>query len=164
MGAVSSPVVYSERLSPSVRTHLVSVLAGLGTALAVSLFGPVAAVVAGLAVTVGISGLLIATAPVVRVTEGGDPADGGAPDARRLHAGGAVVPVDALGEAQVLDADGLREAIGPGADVRDHVCHRSWVRGGVRVAVVDPRDPTPSWVVCTRRPTQLIAALGRRGG
>jgi hypothetical protein len=29
----------------------------------------------------------------------------------------------------------------------------------VRIEVVDPDDPTPYWVISTRRPEDLIAAL-----
>src|SRR5690606_41628631 len=80
-----------------------------------------------------------------------------------LHAGWANNRGSHLGEPVFLDVDGLRAAMGPEADARAFVCHRPWVRQGVRVAVVDPRDPAPYWLVASRRPAELAAALRRAG-
>ncbi|MPV38568.1 DUF3093 domain-containing protein [Georgenia subflava] len=154
--------LFEERLSPSPAVHLLSLLVGGGAALAASAWGVVPAVVAGVLGVVGTSVLLVLSSPVVRVVAGGDPADGGDPRSVRLHAGRAVIPVEALGPAEILDADGVRRVMGVDADLRAWVCQRSWVRSGVRVPVVDERDATPYWLVCTRRPAQLVAALGRR--
>lgn len=154
--------LFRERLAPPASVHLISLLVGGAAALALSLWGPVAAVVGGVVVTAGISALLVLTSPVVEVVAGGDPADGGAPGALRLRAGRAVIPVDALAPGEALDASALREAMGPGANARAWVCHRSWIGSAVRLPVVDERDTTPYWLVCTRRPGQLLAALGRR--
>ena len=155
--------LYTERLSPPPSLHLVSLLLGAFGFLTVTPFSSVpVAVTVGVVIAVAASVIAVLSSPVVAVVRGGDPADGGSPDALRLRAGGAVIPVDALGEPEVLDADGLRRAMGPDADARAHACHRAWVHGGLRVPVTDPRDATPYWVICTRRPAQLVAALGRR--
>ena len=159
--ATAAPV-YRERLAPSPGVHLISLMVGGGAALALSLWGPVAALVGGLLTVAVVSATLVLTAPVVQVVRGGDPADGGAPGALRLRAGQAVVPVAALGEGVALDAEQLRSALGPEADARAYVCHRAWVRSAVRLPVVDERDTTPYWLVCTRRPSELLAALDRR--
>jgi hypothetical protein len=159
---VTATSLFRERLAPPASVHLISLLIGGVAALALSLWGPVAAGVGGVGVTAVISAVLVLTSPVVQVVSGGDPADGGAPGAPRLRAGHAVIPVDALGAGTALDAAELREAMGPGADARAWVCHRSWIRSAVRLPVVDVRDSTPYWLVCTRRPRQLLAALDRR--
>ncbi|PFG37906.1 Protein of unknown function (DUF3093) [Georgenia soli] len=159
--ATTTPV-YRERLAPSAGVHLISLMVGGGAALALSLWGPVAALVGGVLVTAVVSAALVLTAPVVQVVRGGDPADGGAPGGLRLRAGQAVIPVDALGAGVALDAEQLRSALGPEADARAYVCHRAWVRSAVRLPVVDERDATPYWLVCTRRPSALLAALDRR--
>jgi hypothetical protein len=39
------------------------------------------------------------------------------------------------------------------------VVQRPWVRGTVRIYLDDPDDPTPYWVVSSRRPQALLAAL-----
>ncbi|MCL3862197.1 DUF3093 domain-containing protein [Actinotalea sp. K2] len=81
-------------------------------------------------------------------------------EAGELRAGAAHIPVRVLGAADVLDKDGLRAALGPGSDARAYVCLRAWIPGAVEVRVDDPLDPTPSWIVSTRHPERLLAAIG----
>jgi hypothetical protein len=77
-----------------------------------------------------------------------------------LRAGSAHIPLTLLRAPQSLDADATRHALGPGLDARAHLCLRGWVRTAVRVELDDPADPTPYWIVSTRRPEALVAALG----
>ncbi|HWJ84512.1 MAG TPA: DUF3093 family protein, partial [Cellulomonas sp.] len=37
-----------------------------------------------------------------------------------------------------------------------------WIHAGVRIELVDPADPTPYWIVTSRRPDELAAALRGR--
>jgi hypothetical protein len=76
-----------------------------------------------------------------------------------LVAGRARVPVQLCGDPVPLDAEQLRHRLGPGADARSYVLVRPYSRGGVLVPLVDPLDPTPSWVVASNRPQELAAAL-----
>lgn len=152
--------IFAERLTPPAGWHVLSLLLGAGAFLALTpIVDQGAALAVGAVVAVVTSALLVRTSPTVTVAREGGDADGGAPGGLRLRAGGAVVPVAALGRAEALDEAGLRTALGPGADVRAYVCHRGWVPTAVRVAVADTRDATPYWLVCTRRPGELVAAL-----
>lgn len=76
-----------------------------------------------------------------------------------LHVPGARVPVDVLGAVQPLDVEQTRRLRGPTADVRAHVAARSWLRRAVQVRIEDPADDTPYWLVTTRHPQELAAAL-----
>lgn len=76
-----------------------------------------------------------------------------------LHVPGARAPVSAFGAPQVLDREALRRRRGPEADARAWVACPAWVKEAVLLAVTDPEDETPCWVVGTRRPEQLTAAL-----
>lgn len=76
-----------------------------------------------------------------------------------LHVTGARAPVTAFGEPRVLDRETLRRVLGPQADARAFVAVPSWVGTGLLLPLVDPEDETPYWVVATRRPEQLAAAL-----
>lgn len=78
-----------------------------------------------------------------------------------LHVPGARAPLDALGPVRVLDAEQARRLRGPAADLRAHVAARPWLRRAVQVAVDDPADDTPYWLVSTARPEELAAALER---
>lgn len=79
-----------------------------------------------------------------------------------LHVPGARIGLHHLGEAVVLDRAALRLQTGPMADRLAYVVTRPWLRQAVRVTVADPADDTPYWVVGSRRPHELLAAL-RRG-
>ena len=81
--------------------------------------------------------------------------------AGELRAGAAHIPVDLLRAPRPLAGDELRAELGPRLDARAYVCLRGWVRTAVRVEVDDPQDPTPYWIVSTRRPDELVAALAR---
>jgi hypothetical protein len=76
-----------------------------------------------------------------------------------LRVDDAHIPVALLAAAEPVDRAGLREALGRDLDPVAFVVHRPWVRGAVRVYLDDPADPTPYWVVSTRRPTALLDAL-----
>jgi len=66
-----------------------------------------------------------------------------------------------LGGAVALDSGRARARRGPEADARAYLALRPYIDTAVEVAVTDPDDPAPYWLVATRRPRQLAAALGR---
>ena len=109
-----------------------------------------AAVIAAVAAAVAGVAVAVRTATVVTVADG------------ELRAGRAHIPLALLGSARALDRDGVRAALGPGSDAREFACLRSWIPGAVQVKVTDPQDPTPSWLVSTRRPSELLAAIEAR--
>ena len=67
-----------------------------------------------------------------------------------------------LGAAEALDAEATRLAMGPGADARAFLVMRPYLKRAVRVPVTDPADPTPYWLVGSRHPDALAAALNAR--
>jgi hypothetical protein len=108
---------------------------------------PVAAAVAAALALGGATTAAVRTAAVIQVRAG------------ELRVGTAHIPVSVLGTPVPLDREGVRRALGPGSDARAYVCLRAWVPGGVQVPVSDPTDPTPSWLVSTRRPRALASAI-----
>jgi hypothetical protein len=76
-----------------------------------------------------------------------------------LVAGDARIPVSALGEAEVLDAEQARDWRLHKADPRAFMLLRSYVPTAVRIEVSDPDDPTPYVYLSTRDPEALAAAL-----
>lgn len=79
-----------------------------------------------------------------------------------LHVPGARIPLDQLGGVRTLDAEGTRRLRGPLAQPRALVATRAWLRSSVQVQVEDPDDDTPYWLVGTRDPAALAAALRHR--
>ena len=64
-----------------------------------------------------------------------------------------------LGATELLDADGTRRVAGVDADARAYLLLRPYLKRSVRVEITDPADPAPYWLVSTRHPDQLAAAL-----
>lgn len=69
------------------------------------------------------------------------------------------LPLRYVADVVPLDAAGRREVLGVGADPLAFVVQRPWAGGAVQVVLDDPADPTPFWVVSTRRPVALAAAI-----
>jgi hypothetical protein len=92
-------------------------------------------------------GLLLMSRREIRVEDG------------MLHVPGARAPLSTFGAPEVLERDALRLWLGPNADAAAWVAVRPWLRTAVRLPVDDPEDDTPYWVVGTRRPVALVAAL-----
>lgn len=76
-----------------------------------------------------------------------------------FRAGRAQIPVGVLGAAVPLDATASRRLAGVDADARAYLLLRPYVKRSVRVPVEDPADPAPYWLVSTRHPDRLVAAL-----
>ena len=76
-----------------------------------------------------------------------------------LRAGRARISVVHLGECRPLDAAATRLLAGRDADTRAFLLLRPYLRRGVRVDIADPGDPAPYWLLASRRPTRLVAAL-----
>jgi hypothetical protein len=64
-----------------------------------------------------------------------------------------------VGKAVALDADQTRRRTGPDADARAYLVLRPYLRTAVEIAVDDGDDPAPYWLVSTRRPQALAAAV-----
>lgn len=65
------------------------------------------------------------------------------------------------GEPEVLDAQEFRAVLGPRADARAYIFTRPFLRYGVLIPVVDDRDLTPYWLIASRSPDALAAAIGQ---
>ncbi|WP_245849077.1 DUF3093 domain-containing protein [Lentzea kentuckyensis] len=76
-----------------------------------------------------------------------------------LRAGEAHIPLALLGEVEIIAQQDRRKTMGPHLDPAAYVVHRGWVKPLVRVRVTDPEDPTPYWIISTRHPEELAAAI-----
>lgn len=78
-----------------------------------------------------------------------------------LRVGPVRLPAENLGPATGLDAAAARRKRGVEADARAFTVLRPWVTTAAQVEVVDDIDPTPYWLVATRHPGELAAAVGQ---
>lgn len=69
------------------------------------------------------------------------------------------LPASHIGRARALDAATAHRLLGPGLRADAHLSLRPWIKTAVQIEVDDSTDSTPYWVVATRRPSELVAAL-----
>lgn len=140
--------LYAERLAPSawVWVSALMVAASSGLVVLTTLGGTVALVVAITAAA--LAAWALARSSVLIAVSAGE-----------LLAGRAHIPVSLLGSVRELDAAQMRALRGPRADARAHLCQRGWIPAGVAVEIDDPGDPVPYWLLSSRRPGVLAAAL-----
>lgn len=74
-------------------------------------------------------------------------------------AGRARIEARHLGVIEALDAEETRRVAGVDADARAYLLLRPYVKRSVRVEITDPADPAPYWLVSSRHPDALAAAL-----
>jgi Protein of unknown function (DUF3093) len=79
-----------------------------------------------------------------------------------LRAGDAVLPLTAVGEVVSLDEKQTMRMRGPRADPAAHLYSRPYLKESVYLAV-NPSSPVavPYWLIGTRHPADLIAAVER---
>ena len=80
-----------------------------------------------------------------------------------LRVGDAHIPVAIIARTVPVPSSAKRSAMGRQLDPAAYVQHRTWVRTMVLLVLDDPQDPTPYWLVSTRHPDRLIAALTEAG-
>lgn len=79
--------------------------------------------------------------------------------AEGLQAGPAHLAPGFVGLAEPLHRVEYRARLGVDADVRAHLVTRPYLDRGVLVPVDDPTDPTPYWLISSRHPDELAAAI-----
>jgi hypothetical protein len=76
-----------------------------------------------------------------------------------LWVGDAHLPLEFVGEVEVLGVHEKRRALGRDLDPAAFVLHRGFIPTALRVQLTDPDDPTPYWIFSTRSPEKLAELL-----
>ena len=140
-------MLYRERLWPAPWVFISTALVIPASLLVFLPISPLAGVGVAIALYAAVVAILIGTTATIEVTDSTFRA-GKAQIARRFIS--AVAPFD--GE----DATAER---GVKLDARAWLLVRGWIPGLVKVEITDPEDPTPYWLVATRKPEALARAL-----
>lgn len=77
-----------------------------------------------------------------------------------LSAGRARIERTYIGASAALDSEEMRLLAGRDASARAYLLLRPYISTGVRIDIEDPHDPTPYWLLSSRRASALAAALG----
>ena len=76
-----------------------------------------------------------------------------------LYAGPAHISTRHIGEIEALDSSQTRQILGVDADARAFLVTRPYLKRSVKLEILDPTDPTPYWLINTRRPKELATAI-----
>jgi hypothetical protein len=145
-------LIYRERLFPGPWIFIMSALV-IPAALLVFLpinfeLGVWCAAILYIAIVV----LLIVGSPRIEVTEAA------------LVAGRATLPLANVGDATGFVGKEATAERGPRLDARAWLVIRGWISPVVKVVIDDESDPAPYWLVSTRNPSELVAALSKARG
>lgn len=80
-----------------------------------------------------------------------------------LCVGKAHLPLNVVSKVAVVPRTAKSAALGRQLDPLAFVQHRTWVKEMVIVVLDDPDDPTPYWLVSSKRPEELVDVLVRHG-
>jgi hypothetical protein len=78
-----------------------------------------------------------------------------------LRAGRDTLPLSEIGEVVALDEKQSTLMRGPRADPAAHLLLRPYLKRAVYIEVANPSGGVPYWLVATRRPAELAAAIQR---
>lgn len=148
-GVDGTRVAYRERIHPPWWSWLLvaGAVVFFSAAYLVALGGWAGIIMATVTAAIGIF-LVLRAAAIVRVDE------------RVFRVGRARLPLCYIGDVRALDADTTTAAMRTRADANAFMLVRpGYADTTVAVAVTDSRDPHPYWLVSTRHPEELAAAI-----
>lgn len=141
-------MIYRERLTVPVVWWLLALAFALTSGGAVGFYlGPAWGVGVGLAALLAVGAVLVSAATLVVLTTD------------ELRVGRAVLELAYVGGCRPLTAPQTAARTGPVADARAHLVLRPYLDTAVEVTLDDPADPVPYWLVSTRHPGRLAAAI-----
>ena len=82
-------------------------------------------------------------------------------DGKELRIDRAHIDIKYLGDVEVLDSPAMRLLRTRDADPAAYLAIKFWLPIGVKITVVDPRDPTPYWLITSKRGEEIAALLNK---
>lgn len=133
-------------------------LPNLGTFVAISTLLPAVTLVSepfdfrvgiilGSALVLAIWAALFFLAPVIRVGK------------TTLSVGRASIPRQMVGKIDEITKDQIFQERGPRLDPAAYKVFQGTVKAAIKIEIKDPNDPTPYWIISTRKPSQLATVL-----
>lgn len=139
--------LYHERIWPSAWIFISTALVVPATLLVFLPISQTVGVIAAVTLYTTIVVILIVTTPKIEVT------------ASELIAGRARVPVQLIDNVTAFTGDQATLQRGQLLDARAWLLIRGWVAPVVKIDLADDQDPTPYWIVSSRTPAALVAAV-----
>ena len=101
----------------------------------------------GLILVISIWGALFFLAPVIQV------------GSSNLTVARAKIPRNLLGNVEEIAKNQIFSERGPKLDPTAYKVFQGTVKTAVKISLNDPNDPTPYWIISTRKPAQLAEVL-----
>lgn len=141
--------IYRERVWASAWVFVATALVIPASVLVFLPINPIVGVIVAVVLYAACVGILLATAPVIEVTDS------------QFIAGRAQLPVRFIGDVAAFSGEEATLQRGQKLDARAWLMIRGWVDPIVKVDLTDPEDPTPYWVVSTRQPGAVLEAIAK---
>ena len=138
---------YRERLWPAPWLFVATALVIPASLLVFLPINTTAGVVVAIVLYAACVGLLFAGGPTIEVTD------------TEFRAGKASLPLSIAGTVEGFSGDEARAERGVRLDARTWLLIRAWVSPLVKIQNLDERDSAPYWVVSTRHPDAVVAAI-----
>ena len=138
---------YRERLWPAPWLFISTALVIPASLLVFLPINTTAGIVVAIVLYAACVGGLILGGPVIEVADG------------EFRAGRARLPLSIVGTVEGFSGDAARAERGQRLDARTWLLIRGWISPVVKIQILDERDTAPYWVVSTRHPDAVVAAI-----
>jgi hypothetical protein len=143
----TEPILFKERVRPNVGTFAAVAVLIPAIALVSEPFDFRIGLVIGPILVLGIWAALFLLSPVIVVGK------------QILSVGQASIPCELLGDVIEIPKEKIFHERGPALDPASYKVFQGTVKTAVKIMIKDPQDPTPYWIISTRKPTELAKAL-----
>lgn len=146
----TEPILYKERVRPNLGTFAAVAVLIPAVTLVSEPFDFRIGLVLGPLLVAGIWAALFFYSPVIKVGK------------ESLTVGRASIPRNLLGKISEIPKDQIFFERGPGLEPASYKVFQGTVKTALKIVINDPDDPTPYWIISTRKPTQLATVLRAR--
>ena len=143
----SEAIVFQERVRPNFGTFLATAALIPAITLVSEPFDFRIGLIIGSVLVLAIWWTMFFLSPVIRVRE------------KSLSVGVVSIPRSLLGRIEVIAKDQIFQERGPKLEPAAFKVFQGTVKTAVKIEISDPSDPTPYWIISTRKPIQLASAL-----
>jgi hypothetical protein len=143
----TEPIVYRERVRPNLGTFIAVATLLPAVTLVSEPFDYRIGIAVGLILVMSIWAALFFLAPVIQV------------GSSHLTVARAKIPRNLLGNIEEIAKDQIFSERGPKLEPAAYKVFQGTVKTAIKITVNDPNDPTPYWIISTRKPAQLAEVL-----
>ena len=143
----TEPILYRERVRPNLGTFAAVAVLIPAVTLVSEPFDFRIGLILSLFMVAGIWAALYFYSPVISVGR------------QFLTVGRASIPRALLGKIVEIPKDQIFFERGPALDPASFKVFQGTVKTAIKIVIKDPEDPTPYWLVSTRKPSQLATVL-----